>query len=352
MLTTDYATAIRTGEELDLHKLNIYLKEYAPEVGEVLSVTQFPGGFSNLTYCLKTADKEFVLRRPPFGANIKSAHDMGREFKVLSLLKPVYGKVPAPIVHCENEIVLGAPFYIMERIQGVILRAANAPKLGLPPEVLQQSSKALVDNLVALHALDIHTSGLVQLGKPDGYVQRQVDGWVKRYYAAETDKIETIDKVAEWMKANMPVSGARAFLHNDYKYDNVILNPDNLADILGVLDWEMSTVGDPLMDLGASLAYWSEADDPAEIKFFNLTWLPGNLCKQQVLERYEEKSGRDLSNMLFYYVFGLFKNAVIVQQIYARWKAGYTKDARFGTLLPVVKALGAKATKALSKQKI
>lgn len=277
---------------------------------------------------------------------------MGREFKVLSLLKPVYGKVPAPIVHCENESVLGAPFYIMERIQGVILRAANAPKLGLPPEVLQKASKALIDNLVALHDLDIHTSGLVQLGKPDGYVQRQVDGWVKRYYAAETDRIETIDNVAEWMKTNMPASGAPAFLHNDYKYDNVILNPDNLADILGVLDWEMSTVGDPLMDLGASLAYWSETDDCAEIKFFNLTWLPGNLSKQQVLERYAEKSGRDLSNMLFYYVFGLFKNAVIVQQIYARWKAGHTKDARFGTLLPVVKVLGVKAAEALSKQRI
>lgn len=351
-LNTDTAVAIRTGEEFDLQQLNIYLKENRPEIGEVLSVTQFPGGFSNLTYCLKTVGKEYVLRRPPFGANIKSAHDMGREFKVLSLLKPVYGKVPTPIVYCETENVLGAPFYIMERIQGLILRAANAPKLGLTPEALRASSEALVDNLVALHSIEIEASGLIQLGKPEGYVQRQVEGWIKRYYAAETDKIETMDAVAEWMKTNMPVSGAPAFLHNDYKYDNVILNPDNLAEILGVLDWEMSTVGDPLMDLGASLAYWSEAADAAEIKFFNLTWLPGNLNKQEVIERYASKSGRDLSNILFYYIFGLFKNAVIVQQIYARWKAGHTKDARFGTLLPVVKALGIKATESLSKQKV
>jgi aminoglycoside phosphotransferase (APT) family kinase protein len=349
-LPIDTATSIRTGEELPLNKLNEYLSAVAPQVGEVQSVTQFPGGFSNLTYCLKTSENEYVLRRPPFGANIKSAHDMGREFKVLSLLKPVYSKVPAPIVYCENEDVLGAPFYIMERIQGVILRAANAPKLNLQPDVLRKASEALVDNLVALHSIDIYTTGLVQLGKPDGYVQRQVEGWIKRYYAAETDKIETMDAVAEWMKANLPASGSASFLHNDYKYDNVVLNPSNLADILGVLDWEMSTVGNPLMDLGASLAYWSEPDDAAEIKFFNLTWLPGNLSKQEVIERYALKSGRDLSNILFYYVFGLYKNAVIVQQIYARWKAGHTKDARFGTLLPVVKALGSKALVALERQ--
>jgi aminoglycoside phosphotransferase (APT) family kinase protein len=349
-IATDKTSPIRTGEELDLTKLNTYLTEAAPTVGQVTGITQFPGGFSNLTYCLQTeTGKEYVLRRPPFGANIKSAHDMGREFRVLSLLKPNYSKVPEPIVYCEDENVIGSPFYIMERIQGVILRAANAPKMGLDAETLRKASEALVDNLVNLHALDLEATGLVQLGKPDGYVQRQVEGWTKRYYAAETDKITTLDAVAEWMKVNQPLSPAPTFLHNDYKYDNVVLNPSDLSDILGVLDWEMSTVGDPLMDLGASLAYWSEPQDANEIKFLNLTWLPGNLNKQQVIERYAEKSGRDLSNILFYYVFGLYKNAVIVQQIYARWKAGHTKDPRFGALLPVVQALGAKASEALSK---
>lgn len=348
-IPTDQPAAIRTGEELQIHQLNNYLKAYAPQVGEVLAITQFPGGFSNLTYCLKTAEKEFVLRRPPFGANIKSAHDMGREFKVLSLLKPHYGKVPNPIVYCEDATVLGAPFYIMERIKGVILRATNAPKLGLTPEILHQTSTALIDNLAVLHSLNINSTKLAQLGKPEGYVQRQVEGWIKRYYAAETDKINTLDEVAKWMKSNIPHSPNATFLHNDYKYDNVVLNPANVSEILGVLDWEMSTVGDPLMDLGAALAYWSEASDAPEIKFFNLTWLPGNLTKQEAAARYAEKSGRDISNILFYYVFGLYKNAVIVQQIYARWKAGHTNDARFGQLLPVVKALGTKAALALER---
>jgi aminoglycoside phosphotransferase (APT) family kinase protein len=313
------------------------------------SITQFPGGFSNLTYCLQTATDEYVLRRPPFGANIKSAHDMGREFKVLSLLKPHYNKIPQPIVYCEDEAVLGAPFYIMQRIKGVILRATNAPKMQLSEATLREASIALVDNLVALHALDIEQTGLVQLGKPQGYVLRQVEGWVKRYYQAETDKIETLDAVAKWLQENMPAEQLPTFLHNDYKYDNVVLNPENLSEIIGVLDWEMSTVGDPLMDLGATLAYWSEAADTDEVKFFNLTWLPGNLTRKEVVTHYAEKSGRDVSNILFYYIFGLYKNAVIAQQIYARWKLGHTKDPRFGGLLPIIKGLGDKATSALLK---
>jgi aminoglycoside phosphotransferase (APT) family kinase protein len=345
----DSTTTVKQGEELDLVPLNKYLNEAAPQVGEVVSITQFPGGFSNLTYCLQTATDEYVLRRPPFGANIKSAHDMGREFKVLSLLKPHYNKIPQPIVYCEDEAVLGAPFYIMQRIKGVILRATNAPKMQLSAETLRAASIALVDNLVALHALDIEQTGLVQLGKPQGYVQRQVEGWVKRYYQAETDKIETLDAVAKWLQENMPAEQLPTFLHNDYKYDNVVLNPENLSEIIGVLDWEMSTVGDPLMDLGATLAYWSEAADTDEVKFFNLTWLPGNLTRKEVVTHYAEKSGRDVSNILFYYIFGLYKNAVIAQQIYARWKLGHTKDPRFGGLLPIIKGLGDKATSALLK---
>jgi aminoglycoside phosphotransferase (APT) family kinase protein len=351
-MKTDQPANIRNGEELDIEKLNLYLANNAPGMGNILSVTQFPGGFSNLTYCLKTNDKEYVLRRPPFGANVKSAHDMGREYKVLGLLKKYYSKVPQPVLFCENEDVMGAPFYIMERLNGVILRANTAPKMNLPADTLCSISQALIDNLVDLHALDIESTGLIQLGKPDGYVQRQVEGWIKRYYNAETDKINSLDEIAEWMKNNQPVSGAPSFIHNDYKYDNVVLNPANLSEITGVLDWEMSTVGDPLMDIGATLAYWSEATDASELKFFNLTWLPGNLTRQQVAERYANKSGRDLSNILFYYIFGLYKNAVIVQQIYARWKQGHTKDPRFGTLLPVIRQLGTQAVNALNKGSI
>jgi aminoglycoside phosphotransferase (APT) family kinase protein len=277
---------------------------------------------------------------------------MGREFRVLSLLKDHYDKIPQPFHYCENADVIGAPFYLMERINGVILRAANVPKMKLTPEILRKTSESLIDNLVALHALDIEKTGLDQLGKPEGYVQRQVEGWIKRYYNAETEKIETLDSLAEWMKLNQPQSGTPSLLHNDYKYDNVVLDPENLSDILGVLDWEMATVGDPLMDLGGTLAYWSEASDTDEVKFFNLTWLPGNLTRDEVVTRYAEKSGRDLSNILFYYIFGLYKNAVIAQQIYARWKQGHTKDPRFGGLLPIIKGLGIKAQIALEKGKL
>jgi aminoglycoside phosphotransferase (APT) family kinase protein len=237
-------------------------------------------------------------------------------------------------------------------MQGVILRAANAPKMQLAPEVLRASSEALIDNLVTLHSLDIVATGLIQLGKPEGYVQRQVEGWIKRYYNSETDVIESLNSISEWLKNNLPPGQKASFIHNDYKYDNVILNADNLADIIGVLDWEMATVGDPLMDLGGSLAYWSEAQDSDEIKYFNLTWLPGSLTRQQVITRYAEKSNRDVSNILFYYIFGLYKNAVIAQQIYARWKQGYSKDHRFGGLLPIIKGLGARAMNALESGRI
>ncbi|MES2332069.1 MAG: phosphotransferase family protein [Bacteroidota bacterium] len=330
--------------ELNLSSLNQYLQQHAQKIGEVKSITRFTGGYSNLTYCLQTDNKEFVLRMPPAGVNIKSAHDMGREFRVLSLLKPNYAKVPTPIFYCESPEILGSPFYVMEKLNGIILRAHNAPKMNIPAETMHQLSAALIDNMVALHALDITATGLEQLGKPSGYVQRQVEGWVKRYYTAETDKIDSIDAVADWIQKNQPREQAPTFLHNDYKYDNLLLNENDLTQITGVLDWEMSTVGDPLMDLGATLAYWFEEGEGDVFKHYNLSWLPGNFTRKEIINRYAEKSGRDLSDINFYYVFGLFKNAVIAQQIYHRWKQGHSSDARFGALLPMIKLLGEKAS--------
>ena len=348
----DQPSAARAGETPDLKELNSYLYVHVPDLGEMQSITQFPSGYSNLTFCLTTKDKEFILRRPPVGANIKSAHDMGREFNVLSKLKKHYPKVPAPIAYCESEEIIGAPFYIMERMQGVILRATNAPKLSITAELFEKLSKALVDNLVELHALDIHKTGLSELGKPEGYVQRQVEGWIKRYYAAETDKLEEMNSLAAWLQKNLPNDQPPAFLHNDYKYDNVILDPQDLSKIIGVLDWEMATVGDPLMDLGASVAYWSEAGDDPVLRSFNLTSLPGNISRQKFVDRYAGKSKRDVSKILFYYVFGLFKNAVIAQQIYARWKQGFSNDSRFGGLLIVIKSLSKQGVDSLNKQKV
>ncbi len=333
---------------IDLPQLRAFLQEEAPAIDKIWSVSQFTGGFSNLTYCLHTAEKDYVLRRPPQGAAIQSAHDMAREFRVLTLLQGHYQPVPVPVLYCENPAIIGAPFYLMERLPGVILRPSNTPQMNLAPALLRQIASSLVDNLVALHALDIEATGLAQLGRPEGYVERQVEGWTKRYRLAETDSIPAMNNMAAWIAQHIPVSQEPTLLHNDYKFDNVILDPNDLTQVRGVLDWEMATVGDPLMDVGAMLAYWMEAGDGESARHYNITWLPGQPTRQEVADHYARQSGRYLSGIMFYYVFGLFKNAVIAQQIYARWKKGHSQDARFGRLLPLVVELAERAEKTLN----
>jgi aminoglycoside phosphotransferase (APT) family kinase protein len=352
MIKIDHSIPLKESEQFDLEVLNSYLKVAAPAIGKINHVTRFPGGYSNVTYCLETAHREFVLRMPPSGTQIHTAHDMGREFRVISLLEPHYKKIPHVIHCCEQDNIMGAPFYIMERIKGVILRAGNAPKMQIDTDQMHAISLALIDNLVELHAIDIEKTGLIQLGKPDGYVSRQITGWVKRYYAAETDTIENMNTIADWLSKQNPRAQQATLLHNDYKYDNVILDPTNLSNIICVLDWEMTTVGDPLMDLGASLAYWFEAGEEEVLKIYNLTWLPGNLSRKEFVHRYAEKTNRNVSDILFYYVFGLFKNAVIGQQIYQRFKQGKTNDPRFGALLPLIQLLSLKAIQALDKNSL
>jgi len=349
----DKARKVREGEGLDLGVLGGYLSEHAPEVGEIVEVLQFPGGYSNLTYLLKGKDGgEYVLRRPPFGAKIKSAHDMGREFRVLSALKPIYAKVPKPIVHCEDEEVLGAPFYVMERVKGVILRQRVPKGIEMTTELMRSISEAVIDNLVDLHALDVYKHDLVGMGKPEGYVERQVEGWIRRYYKAQTDDIKAMDMLAEWMRANRPADIQPSMIHNDYKYDNVVLNPSNLGEIMAVLDWEMATVGDPLMDFGTTLAYWAEEKDHPFLKGFSLASFKGNLTREEVVVRYAERSGRDVSNILFYFAYACFKIGVIGQQIYARYKKGYSKDPRFGGLIHLVKACAQTGSLAVKKGRI
>jgi aminoglycoside phosphotransferase (APT) family kinase protein len=344
--------ATRAGEGLNADILNKWLSENAPRVGQIVRIHQFPGGFSNLTYLLETDRGTFVLRRPPVGANIKSAHDMDREYRVLSLLRPVYDRVPAPLAFCADEAVIGAPFYIMEYLQGVVLRPGQVAENTLTEAQWRQMGKALIDNLATLHSLEMEKSGLISLGKPEGYVERQVEGWVKRYFAAQTDDIASMQNLSEWLPKNLPVSPAPAFLHNDYKFDNVLFTAHDTPVVSGVLDWEMATVGDPLMDLGAALAWWVEAGDGTAMRRFNVTWMPGNLTRTEAAGRYAEKSGRDLRALLFYYVFGLFKNAVIGQQIYARWKKGLTADARFGQLLPMIQGLAHKGVVSIESGKM
>ena len=344
----DHASKVRKGEELDTTLLQNYLQNEIKDFGQIVEIAQFPGGFSNLTYLLTTdVGKEYVLRRPPFGVNIKSGHDMGREFRVLSLLEKAHFKqIPRPLSIDPSGDVLGAPFYVMERLNGVILRANDAATLDFSAEQMQSLCSKLVDNLAHLHALDIEKTELATLGKPEGYVRRQVEGWIKRYKNSQTDDVKNMDFVAEWMLSFEPRPQKPTFLHNDYKFDNVVWNSD-MTDIIGVLDWEMSTVGDPLMDLGAALAYWCEAEDSDFSKMFNLTWLNGCLTRQEVINKYAALTGRDVSDIHFYYIFGLYKNAVIMQQIYARWKQGLTKDPRFGGLIHGVFELSKMAKKVL-----
>ncbi|MEM7587585.1 MAG: phosphotransferase family protein [Acidobacteriota bacterium] len=350
----DSSRPIRQGEALDLEKLEPYLRQHLPEMGEPLEIEQFPSGFSNLTYLLRAGDLELVLRRPPFGNRVKSAHDMGREYRVLEGLHPVYPQAPKPYVYCDDEAVLGAPFYVMERRRGVILRRELPDGLELSPVMAERLCESFIDNLATLHNLDYKAAGLGDLGKPQGYVERQIGGWTKRYQNVQTDSWTELDQTAAWLHAHMPDETGAALVHNDYKYDNLLLNPDDLTQITGVLDWEMCTIGDPLMDLGTTLAYWTEANDDPRWRAvsFGPTTLPGSLTRQQVADRYRQQTGLDTSNLTFYFCFGLFKLAVIGQQIYYRFFKGHTRDPRFANLNQMVGLLGQVATQAIERDKI
>ena len=344
----DQPRAIRPGEELNVDALRAYVNEHLGAHGPLM-LEQFPSGHSNLTYFLRLGDRELVLRRPPFGSKVKSAHDMGREYKVLSALHPIFPQAPKTLLYCDDEAVIGAKFYIMERIRGVILR--QAPPLGLEstPELARQCCLAFIDNLATLHNLDYKAAGLDALQKPGQYTERQVNGWAKRYADSQTDDVPTIDQAIAWLQERIPPDTGAVLIHNDYKFDNIVLDPNDLTRIIGVLDWEMATIGDPLMDLGTSLGYWTNPGEDNAIVTVQcfLTNVPGALTRMELAERYAERTGRDIGNIHFYYIFALIKLAVIVQQIYYRYKHGLTTDERFAILIEMVKLLGTKAARSI-----
>ncbi|HEX2914387.1 MAG TPA: phosphotransferase family protein [Chloroflexia bacterium] len=343
----------RSLKELDEPNLQAYLAKNLPETQDApFSVKRYPHGYSNLTFQIQFGTHDMVLRRPPIGANIKSGHDMEREYRVLSGLAPIYSKAPRPVLYCEDSTVTGAPFYLMERVDGVILR--NKPPEGLTPEVMGQISRAFIENLADIHALDYTTTELKNLGRPGGYVNRQITGWRDRYARAKTDEIPSLERAGKWLEENAPADSASCLIHNDYKYDNVVLDRNDLTRIIAVLDWEMATIGDPLMDLGTTLAYWIDPDDPEELQKARdgSTLWPGNLNRAQLVQQYALKSGREVGNIVFYYVYGLYKIAVIAQQIYARYKQGYSTDERFGRLIYLIKLVGNSAALAIEKQRI
>ncbi len=351
----DEADPVREGEELDVDRLETFLLDRLPDSRSPLKVRQFRRGFSNLTYELTLGSQELVLRRPPFGNPVATAHDMGREYRVLSALWKVYELAPRPYLHCQDHDVIGDEFYVMERRRGVILRDKAPPaQLLADPDLVRRLGESFVLTLARLHALDYRAAGLGELGKPQGYVERQVTGWCKRYRNAQTDELGEIDQLMAWLAEHKPTESRAALIHNDYKYDNLLLDPDDLTQIRAVFDWEMTTIGDPLMDLGSTLAYWVEATDSESMReyAFGPTMLPGTMTRGELVDRYGACSGFDVPDPLFYYCYGLLKLAAIVQQIYARYVRGLTRDPRFAELNRKVESLGREAVRAMETGRV
>lgn len=327
----DQANQVREGEELDIDAVNTWLKAQQLEVTGPATVTQYSGGASNWTYCLDYPEESLILRRAPAGTKAKGAHDMGREFRLQQALKAVYQYVPDMKGYCEDKQVIGTEFYLMEKLTGIIPRK-NLPKgLEVSPQKTKQLCHNVLDCLVELHQVDIEKSGLEHLGKGEGYIQRQIDGWSKRYTQAKTWNVPAGKFVMKWLTNNIPAQERICLTHNDFRFDNVVLDANDYTKVLGVLDWELATLGDPLMDLGNTLAYWVEPTDDflAQSTRRQPTHLPGMLTRQEVIKYYCNKMNIEIDNFTFYEVYGLFRLAGIVQQIYYRYHHGQTSNPAF-----------------------
>jgi aminoglycoside phosphotransferase (APT) family kinase protein len=346
---------VREGEALPEATLKKYLQEIKliDSVESELFVQQFTHGFSNLTYLLQIENKEFVLRKPPKGA-IKRGHDMNREFKVQSAVHKAYSKVPKMYGFSDDETILGSDFYIMEKVEGVILNYKEAKQRNIPEKDYKNIANSWLDALVELHNVDYNAIGLADLGKPEGYVQRQISNWGKQYIKAKTDEYPEVEMVMNWMEEHQPMEYDHCLIHNDFKYDNVVFKDDSWQEVSAVLDWEMATLGDPLMDLGTSLGYWTVATDHDFVKqgIPSPTVFEGNPTRSEIAEMYAQKSGRNVDNLVFYYVFGLFKIAVIAQQIYYRFEKGWTTDPRFANLNKAAELCCKLALKAIKTKSI
>ena len=338
---------VRCGEELDVTALNDYLAGKIEGAEEGFEVEQFPGGHSNLTYLLRGKGHAYVLRRGPLGPVAPKAHDMAREYRVLSAIHPHFPEAPRVFHLCEDASVIGSTFFLMERRRGHILRDEIPPPVAVVTDYPKQVSEAFIDCLARLHAIDVERYGLLSLGKPEGFLERQLLGWTDRWNRAKTDEVPLMDDVIRWLGMYMPKSGKPALVHNDFKLDNVMLAEEDPLRISAVLDWEMTTIGDPLADLGLTLCYWSWAngDDVRTAGIPAITLREGWFTREQLLERYAAKTGRDVSGVGYYEVLGVFKLAVIVQQIYVRFHRGQTTDERFRDFGGRAQALVALAAK-------
>lgn len=327
---------VRKGEELPEQKLLQFLfeKELITSISSELEVNQFTHGYSNLTYQLTIENKNFVLRKPPLGA-IKRGHDMNREFRVQNaLFESGFSTVPEMYCYTDDVSILGSEFYIMEKVDGIILNYKEAKQRNIPQVDYKIIANTWLDTFVALHQINYKDVGLQDLGNPEGYVKRQVTNWSKQYLKAKTQEVDAADFVMEWIEKHQPTKYEHCLIHNDYKYDNVVFKDDSWQNIIAILDWEMATLGDPLMDLGTSLGYWTVASDHDFVKqgIPSPTLFKGNPTRSEIVELYAKKSGKSIQNIVFYYAFGLFKIAVIAQQIFFRFSKGLTTDPRFAQL--------------------
>ncbi|SDY82385.1 Predicted kinase, aminoglycoside phosphotransferase (APT) family [Amycolatopsis xylanica] len=326
---SDKTVAVRTEDAFDVEAVHVWLQSRVDGVDGRPEVRQFPGGASNLTYLLSYPDRDLILRRPPAGHKAASAHDMRREYRVQKGLKPVFPYVPEVKAFCDDPEVIGGDFYVMDRLDGLILRRELPDGFQLDEQAARALSGKVVDRLVDLHSVDIEAAGLADLGKGAGYVERQIRGWSERLRRSHTENVPKFTEVMAWLAANQPGEVKICLIHNDYRLDNLIL--DDGLDIIGVLDWEMATLGDPLMELGSTLAYWVQADDDDGMKASRRqpTDLPGMYTRQEFVEHYARRTGLDIGDWRFYEVYGLFRLAVVIQQIYYRFHNGDTHNPRF-----------------------
>lgn len=330
--------AVRPGEQLDWNALAAYLRLHLPahqikglDLSRDMEISQFPGGHSNLTYLARFGGGELVIRRPPLGPVPPKAHDMAREYRWLAALNPVFDLAPRPYLLCEDTSVIGSVFYVMERRRGVVVRSEEPMPLRDHPDARRRVSETFIDTLADLHAIDVTADPLAALGKPSGFVERQVRGWGERWERSRLDDVAEMDALAGWLQARLPADAdPPAVVHGDFKLDNVLLDPLDVGHIVAVFDWEMAALGDPLVDLGIVLAYWGPTAPPSQRDALTtVTDRPGYFTREQILDRYAARSGRDVSNVRFYETFALFKIAVVIQQIYYRYRRGQTDDQRF-----------------------
>ncbi|WP_328450489.1 phosphotransferase family protein [Amycolatopsis sp. NBC_00438] len=330
--TTDTTVDVRAEDAFDAAAVHAWLSVRVSGLGaEPPRVRQFPGGASNLTYLLTYPDRELILRRPPAGHKAASAHDMRREYRVQHALKPVFPYVPEMLAFGDDPAVLGGDFYVMEKLDGLILRGNLPEGMTLTPEQARELSGKVVDRLVDLHAVDVERAGLSDLGKGAGYVERQIRGWSDRFTAARTDNVPDFAEVRGWLASNRPGEVKICLIHNDYRLDNLVLDGSSTLNIAGVLDWEMATLGDPLMELGSMLAYWVQADDDDVMQASRRqpTHLPGTFTREEFVARYAGKTGLAIGDWRFYEVYGLFRLAAVLQQLYRRYHDGATRNPAF-----------------------